>query len=213
MAGNEAVSEDFNKQLLNLVNSLIAIAPSRNLITQFLYVLRMNGSVDYGILEDAYPNIVKNEYIRENISKAFGVSFTDKITLEHGKYGYFLTDFIEKVFQLFENSEFRSKIGNLLRDEYEEGIPNLAREWLEVRLKGLSSDPTYGSNALRVLKEIMRVGRTKTEELEKTLNVERGTLIQCLSLLDLYKVINKDYNGSYRPSEFLKRYADVLERM
>ena len=212
MAGGIGVSEDFSKQLSSFINALIAIAPSRNYVTQFLYIVKMNGSVDYRILEEAYPDIVKDGYIREYFTKAFGVSFSDKISLESEKYGRFLTEFIDKVFQLFDDPEFRSKAEALLKDEYPEGIPNLAEEWLDVRLKGLCSEPTYGSTAVKVLKHIEKVGRIKTEELERVLGVARGTLIECLNLLDLYKLVAKDFDGSYRPAEALRKYPAALER-
>lgn len=211
MAGERDVSGEFPKQLSNLVNALIHLAPSRNYVTQFLYIIKMNGSIDYRILEDAYPDIVKDSYTRETFAKAFGISFTDKISLESGKYAWFLTDFIDKGFALFDDPEFRSKAGALLKDEFPQGIPNLAEEWLDVRLKGLSSEPTYGGMAVRVLKEVMRVGRAKAEELEKALGISRGNLIECLNLLDLYKLIVKDYDGSYRPAEALRKYSRVLE--
>jgi hypothetical protein len=211
MARERDVSEEFLKQLSNLLNALIAIAPSRNYVTQFLYIVRMNGSVDYRICEEAYPDIVKDEHARESFAKAFGVSFTDKVSLEPGKYGWFLTEFIDKILQLFEDPEFRSKAGALLRDEYPQGIPNLAEEWLDMRLKGLSSEPTYGGIAVRVLKEVLKVGRAKMEELEKALAVGRGTIIESLNLLDLYKLVVKDYDGSYKPIEALRKYSKVLE--
>jgi len=211
MAQERGISEDFSKQLSNFINALIAIAPSRNYITQFLYIVKMNGSVDYRILEEAYPELVKDEYTREALAKAFGISFTDKISLESGKYGKVLTDFIDEIFGLFEDPEFRSKAGAMLRDEYPQGIPNLAEEWLDVRLRGLSSEPKYGGIAVKVLKEIVRVGRVKTEELERSLGVDRGTIIESLNLLDLYKLVVKDYDGSYRPAEDVRKYPRVFE--
>ena len=207
-----SVSE-FSKQLSNFVNALMHLAPSRNYITQFLYIVKMNGSVDYRILEEAYADIVKDERTREAFAKAFGISFTDKVSLESEKYGWFLTEFIGKVLKLFEDPEFRSKVGALLRDEYPQGIPNLAEEWLDVRVKGLSSEPTYGESAIKVLKEIMRVGRAKMEELEKALGLGRGVLIECLRLLDLYKLVAKDYDGSYKPADDLRKYPGVVERV
>jgi len=209
--GSEGSISEFSKQLSNFVNALMHLAPSRNYITQFLYIVKMNGSIDYRILEEAYADIVKDERTREAFAKAFGVSFTDKVSLESGKYGWFLTEFIDKVLKLFEDPEFRSKVGALLRDEHPQGIPNLAEEWLDVRVKGLSSEPTYGGNAIKVLKEVMRVGRVKMEELEKALGLGRGTLIECLRLLDLYKLVIKDFDGSYKPADDLRKYPGVLE--
>ncbi len=192
----ERTDKSFLNQLLNFVTALINLAPSRNYITQFLYVIKMNRSVDYRVLEEAFPDIVKDEYTREAFAKAFGVSFGEKVTLNEKGYGKFLTDFIDQIFQLFEDAEFRTRINALLKDEYPEGIPNLAKEWLEVRVRGLALEPTYGNDAIKVLKEILRLGRAKPEDLEKVLNLSRGTIIQCLELLDLYKLVIKDYDGS-----------------
>lgn len=201
------------KHLSNFINALIAIAPSRNYITQFLYIVRAKGSVDYRILEDAYPDILKDEDIREALAKAFNISFSDKISLEGRGYGQAVTDYITLIFSIFESQEFRSRLGDLLKDEYPQGIPNLVEEWLEVKLKGLSSEPTYGKMAIKVLKELMRAGRLKIEEFERILNIGRGDLIECLNLLDLYNLIIKDYDGSYKPSEYLRKYPDVLKKV
>jgi hypothetical protein len=204
--------EEFKKQLLNFVNALVAISPSRNYVTQFLYLIRMNGNVDYRILEDAYPDIVKDGYVREAFAKIFGISFTDKVSLNINSYSYFLTDFIGQAFKLFEDPEFKAKVSSLLKEEFPEGIPNLAKEWLEVRLEGLKPEPNYGQNSIKTLKEIVKIGRLKPEDLEKRLNLSRGHILQCLNLLELYRLVEKDYDGSYKPSESLRKYQEVLER-
>jgi len=206
-----SVSEEFIKHLSNFVRALIAIAPSRNYVTQFLYIVKMNGSVDYHLLEDAYPEIMKDDYIRDAFAKAFGVSFGEKVSLESGKYGYHLTRFIDEVFKLFESSEFRAKASALLKDEYPEGIPNLVEEWLEVRIRGALSDPNYGKNAIRILKEIAKVGRLKVEDIERRLGLGRGVIYQCLNLLDIYKLVRKEYDDNYVLCEELRRYPRVLE--
>ncbi len=203
--------EDFSKQLSNLVTALVNLAPSRNYITQFLYVIKMNGGINYAVLEISYPDIVKDEYYRETFANVFGVSFGERVSLDSNGYGWILTDFIERIFQLFDDSEFRAKVNAALGDDYPEGIPNLAEEWLGVRLKGLSSEPTYGKNAIRILKEILKLGHAKVEDLERTLDLSRGEVIQCLNLLDLYKLVVKDFDGSYKPDKTLKKYPGALE--
>lgn len=212
MAGDH-VEEDLNfkKQLSNFIKALIAIAPSRNYITQFLYLIRMNHSIDYKILEDAYPDIVRDDYVREALARVFGISFTDKVSLIREGYGWSLTSFIEFIFKLFENPEFKAKVSALLKDEFPEGIPNLAKEWVEVRLDGLRSEPTYGEQSIKVLKEIARIGRARLEDLEKKLGMNKGLILQCLSLIELYKLAAKDYDGSYKLSELLRKYQEVLE--
>jgi hypothetical protein len=206
----ERLEVEVKKQLSNFVQALIALAPSRNYVTQFLYLVKVNGSIDYRILEEAYPDIVKDEYVRDSFAKAFGISFKDKVYLESGKFGDFLVGFIDRVLQLFEDPEFRSKINSLLKEEYPQGVPNLAQEWLEVRLKGLSSEPTYGKVAVKVLREIVRVQRAKTEELEKSLGISRGEVIEATNLLKLYGLVKEDPYG-FTPSESLRKYPQVLE--
>jgi hypothetical protein len=76
------MSEDFSRQLSNFVNALIALAPSRNYIVQFLYLIKKNGSMAYRILEEAYPELMKDEYMREAIAKAFGVVFKENVSLD-----------------------------------------------------------------------------------------------------------------------------------
>ena len=77
----------------------------------------------------------------------------------------------------------------------------------------MSSEPTYGGLSVKVLRELVKVGRAKTEELERTLNISRGHLIESLKLLELYKLVIKDYDGSYKPTESLRKYIGVLEEI
>lgn len=205
----ERLKVEVKKQLSNFIEALMALAPSRNYVTQFLYLVKINGSIDYRILEEAYPDIVKDEHVRDAFAKAFGISFKDKIYLEPGKYGDFLAGFIDKVLRLFEDPEFLSKASSLLKEEYPQGIPNLAQEWLEVRLEGLSSQ-AYGGSAIKVLKEIVRVGRAKTEELERSLGMCRGDVIEAVNLLKLYGLVKEDPYG-FVPSEDLRKYQKLLE--
>lgn len=207
----EQIEKEFVKQLSNFVKALIAIAPSRNYVPQFLFLIRINeGRLDYKVLEDAYPDILKDNYVREAFAKIFGISFSEKVSLTVNGYGWHLTDFMMKVFALFDDSEFRAKVSSLLKEDFPEGIPNLAREWIEVSLEGLSSEPTYGENSIKILKEIVKTGRLKIEDLERKLGLDRGTIFQCLDLLGIYNLIKKDYDGSYRASDLLSKYSDIL---
>jgi hypothetical protein len=206
------MSEDFSKQIANFVSALIALAPSRNYVVQFLYLIKKNGSMDYRVLEEAYPELMKDEYMREAVAKAFGVVFKEKVSLDATGYGSALVEFVDKVLTLFEDSAFRSKVNALLKGEYPSGVPNLVEEWVDVRLKGLMSEPTYGKLSVKVLKEVLRIGRVKKEELAKTLAVrDEGALVEALHLLDLYKLALKDYDGSYRPSDDVRKYSRLLE--
>jgi len=212
MVGNQSASEvDFKKQLAEFIKALIALSPSRNYIIQFLYLIRVNGSIDYRILEESYPEIVKDENIRDYFAKIFGVMFTDKVSLEPNGYGYYIAEVVSGIINLFENSEFRSKVSNIVKEYFPEGIPNLAKEWVEVRVEGLRLEPSYGMNSIKILKEIVKTGRMKIEEIEEKLKLTRGLVLNCLNLLELYKLVERDYDGSYKPSALVGKYHEVLE--
>jgi DNA-binding transcriptional ArsR family regulator len=206
----ENLEVEFRKQLLNFVNALIAFAPSRNMVTQFLYLVWINGSIDYRVLEDAYPGIVKDEYTRDLFGRVLGVRFEDKVSLVPGGYGEQLCNFVKKAMELFENKDFSSIVGSILKNEYPQGLPNLSKEWLDVRIRGLSQEPTYGELAIKVLKEIIKYGKTKVEELERILGKSRGTIMEALRLLKLYGLVIEYYDKSYAPSNEVMRYTDIL---
>lgn len=218
MAGD--VNRDLRRHLANLVSALIALSPSRNLVTQFLYFAGANkGGVDYRVFEEAYPEIVKDGGVRESFGGAFGVlfgghaAFEGKIALEQNKYGWRIFEFVDGfLLKAFGDPEFRSALSSLLAEEFPGGVPDLAREWVEVRVRGLSSEPTYGGKALAVLREIVGSKKVKFEDLERKLGFERGELLECLGLIELYGLVKKDaVTKSYEPADALKSYPDVLE--
>ncbi len=201
----------FVRSLSNLIVSLVNMSPSRNYIVQFLYLIEKNQPVDYRVLEEGYPEIVRDEYVRGTLAGVFGISFGKSVRLEPNGFGKTLVDFVDRIFKLFEDEEFRAKVGAILKEEFPRGIPNLAKEWVEARLKGLASEPSVGKPALGILREIARLGEAKFEDLEKSMNVTRGTIMQSLTLLELYGLVTEDYDGKYRLADDLRKYKDLLE--
>ena len=221
MSGGEA-GRELLKHLSNLVNALIALAPSRNYVTQFLYLIKINeGEKQFGevegisfrILENAYPEIVKDDQTREKISKVFGVNFKEKVTLADKGFGDNLTNFLFIVLTFFADDEFRRELSSLLKDEFPQGVPDLLEEWVSVRLRGLSSEPTLGGIAVRALKELVKRGGARLEDLEKALSEKRWDLVDALTLCRLYGLVRVDYGGYYYASDSLKKYSHLLEKL
>ena len=225
MSGGEA-GRELLKHLANLVNALIALAPSRNYITQFLYLIKINEKINedkehggeekgisFRILENAYPEIVKDDQTREKISKVFGVNFKEKVTLADKGFGDILTNFVIIVLTLFfANDEFRRELGSLLKDEFPQGVPDLLEEWVSVRLRALSSEPTLGGIAIRTLKELVKRGVATMEDLKKALGVKEWDLADALTLCRLYGLVKVDSRGYYA-SDSLKKYSHLLEKL
>ncbi len=202
----------FKEHLANMIRAFMAISPSRNYITQFLYLIKESGGIEYATLESGYKELLNDE-VRENIAKAFGIAFDEKVYLEDG-YGRKLTEFIDKIFELFEDEEFRKNLEVLLKDEFPEGIPNLRKEWIEVKLQGLRNDQNYGETAVAILKELTKFTRMKADELEKKLNKSKSKILSSLELLKIYGLVSVEYDGSYRiPSDIVNKYKDILEAL
>ncbi|MCC6051598.1 MAG: hypothetical protein LM580_12875 [Thermofilum sp.] len=217
MSGGEA-GRELLKHLSNLVNALIALAPSRNYITQFLYLIRINYAgeakgISFRILENAYPEIVKDDQTREKISKVFGVNFKEKVTLADKGFGDNLTNFLSIVLTFFASDEFRRELSSLLKVEFPQGVPDLLEEWVSVRLKGLSSEPTLGGIAIRALKELVKRGSATVEDLKKALSVEEWDLVDALTLCRLYGLVRFDSRGYYVSDDSLKKYSYLLEKL
>jgi len=217
MSGGEA-GRELLKHLSNLVNALIALAPSRNYITQFLYLIRINYAgeargISFRILENAYPEIVKDDQTREKISKVFGVNFKEKVTLADKGFGDNLTNFLSIVLTFFANDKLRKELSSLLKDEFPQGVPDLLEEWVSVRLRGLSSEPTLGGIAIRALKELVKRGGATVEDLEKALGVEEWDLADALTLCRLYGLVRVDSRGYYVSDDSLKKYSYLLEKL
>jgi hypothetical protein len=220
MSGGEA-GRELLKHLSNLVNALIALAPSRNYVTQFLYLIKINEDKEHGgeekgisfrILENAYPEIVKDDQTREKISKVFGVNFKEKVTLADKGFGDNLTNFLSIVLTFFASDEFRRELSSLLKVEFPQGVPDLLEEWVSVRLRALSSEPTLGGIAIRTLKELVKRGVATMEDLKKALGVKEWDLADALTLCRLYGLVKVDSRGYYA-SDSLKKYSHLLEKL
>jgi len=214
---------EFLKHLVNFVNALIALAPSRNYITQFIFLIKLNEmkenyydyaeGINFRILESAYPEIVNNEKMRNAFSKIFGISFKEKVTLERNSLGDIIANFLLQILPFFANDELRSELNSLLKDRFPQGVPDLVEEWTSVVLKGLASEPTLGNVVIRVLKELVKRGSAKVEDLEKSLGVARWDLVDALTLCKLYGLVKLDSRGHYYSSEALKKYSHLLESL
>lgn len=142
-----SVEINIKEHLNNLIEALMALSPSRNYITQFFMVSPM----DYPTLYDAYPQILKDEEMRNILVQAFEVSMGANIELRRG-LGYDIVNFVSTIFSRLENEQIRNALNEFLKDVRREPIPNLRREWVELRLKGVALEPTYGRDSLRILK-------------------------------------------------------------
>lgn len=211
-------SEEVNikEHLNNLVDALIALSPSRNYLTQFLMILPQ----DYPTLYDAYPDLLKDGETREFLEKGFGVSLQkEPISIGYGKFGETLVAFIGKLFEKFEDKEFIDALNLLLKDIRAEPIPNLHKEWLKLKIEGALSEPTYGSEAAKVIRII---GEGKFPDVPDFVNMgmEEHRVRRVIELLrGKYRLIERGSGyiealritkEGFKLTEEIKKYPDLV---
>lgn len=184
---------NIKQHLNNVLEALMALSPSRNYITQFFMVSPM----DYPTLYDAYPEILKDEKMRKVLVQAFNLSMEANIRIGGG-LGYDIVNFINSMFSRLENEEIRNVLNEFLKDVRREPIPNLRREWIELRLKGVAMEPTYGRDALRILKLLAETKepyeyRCDLEELLSKTGIDEARIRRIVDLLMVkFRLIEKD---------------------
>lgn len=153
--------------------------------------------MDYPTLYDAYPEILKDEEMRKVLVQAFNVSMEADINIRGG-LGYDLVNFINSMFSRLENEEIRNGLNEFLKDVRSEPIPNLRREWVELRLKGATMEPSYGQDALRMLKLLAETKepyeyRCDLEELLSKTGIDEARMRRIVDLLMAkFRLIEKD---------------------
>ena len=203
------MSVKLENHVSNFIKALIAISPSRNRLTQFLYIIYKNGSLEYDVAYVSFPEIMKNDEIRSKIFDIFGIEVSgDQIRLKGGGYGYSLMSFIDRVITLFEDPSFRNTVMSLI--EIPEGIPNLKEEWVRVRVEGLKKTE-LGKYGFKVLRTLNKLGSLSVDALKKQCKIEEYYLRQTLRLLSIYKLVSRDYSGNYSLSEDVKKYSHLIE--
>jgi len=188
-------SEEINvkEHLNNLIEAVIALSPSRNYITQLFTVSPM----DYPTLYDAHPEILKDEEMRKVLVQVFNLSMGANIEIRGG-LGYDLVNFINSIFSKLENEEIRNALNEFLKNVRREPVPNLHREWIELRLKGVAMEPTYGRDSLRILKLLAETKepyeyRCDLEELLSKTGIDEARMRRIVDLLMAkFRLIEKD---------------------
>ena len=72
---DEITEEDIKEHLNNLVNALYALSPTRNYVLQLLALLPR----DYPKMVDAYPELFKDEEVRNRLKDVLGIRIGENV--------------------------------------------------------------------------------------------------------------------------------------
>ena len=179
----EITEEDMKEHLNNLINAIYALSPTRNYVLQFLELLPR----DYPKMMDAYPNLFKDEEIRDRLKDVFGITISEDVEVGHG-LGRKLNDTSNSIrstfFDTYDWEEFQKNLsGYLGRD-----LPNIIDELWEQRVMMAMSEPTYGKDCANILKTMKKNGEgdqlsTDISVVMEETGLDRSTLLRIKAFL------------------------------
>lgn len=210
----------------NMVKAIQALMPSRNYIVQFL---SMAHKMDLPTVHNAFPVLIDEERNKKALELAFGVSFGEQVEVSQ-KLGSALIEFYSRIFNVLDDKDVKQGLAHLIETDIVD-IPNPKREWLEMRLRSLAIEPTYGKEAVNVLQAIKKIGEEKKEnpkyeatkdKIAKIAGIEDKRLYYVVELLLKYKLLNKvsievDEQGKkikkdgIQFADSLKGHVDVID--
>lgn len=223
---------NIKEHLSTEVEAFFALSPSRNLIVQFLVTLPQ----DYFTIHESYPEFVRDGKAREALSKIFGVSYGKDV--DKDEFGNAIIEFISQTFDRFDDEEFTNALDALLEDVRSIPLLSPCKEWLELRLRHISTMPN-GQKALKLLRAITEKDRIMvksysgtsvwedkewpdfTAKMMSDLHMEESELLGIIELLrDKYHLFELKSHSSgsgatiyyyYSPSIDVKRHQELLK--
>lgn len=128
---NMAEKMDPLREVNEIVEMLMALAPTNNRISQLILIAP---GKDYKTVKEMYPDLMSDKRIRDRVLRALGMAIRDdgKIAIEYYGLGSYLDSVIKSIFELFGREDTRDKITAALLNEK---ISNLHEDWVWARLK------------------------------------------------------------------------------
>jgi CRISPR/Cas system CSM-associated protein Csm2 small subunit len=209
-------TEEFKKHFENLINCLISIAPSRNRVTQMLFLLPQRKE-DLKELYEFFSDEKLLNYLKNLGLEEVG----EKIRIKNSRYinyDSFLNGvhwLVTILLRIFNNDTVRNGIKETLGIE----VPNLWEEWFKQKLRICLSEQSLGADIKRFLQIMKEKGNVlnwcvKFEEIEKELkdksNVVRDILVDFgivdyLSESESYQIV--------RLSKEAEKFKNVIEEI
>jgi hypothetical protein len=143
----EITPKDLKNHFNNLINSLVALCPSHNYVSQFLTFL----PDEYSMMYDGFPEFLGDREFREQVKILLGLNFGPNIELLPKSFGKKLQQ-ITKLASEMLNDPIINEWSEFLKDVREDDIPNPKQEWALAKLRAATGDPTHGKVAHEILK-------------------------------------------------------------
>ena len=199
-----SVKEDFK----NLVRAIYALMPSRNMVSQLIMLLPLREEA----LEELFPEVTEDVEYWEIFKAALGLRKDYNKNIDASSYGTMagaLKEFISRIFDFLSDAKNRAAISSLLG----ELIPNVEREWLEVRVKAILKNPSIGDTARKVLMLLTENPDTNIKELSSKLNLKEQEIKRCIYALSNLKLVEVNGENISLSYQVKNKYIPYIKKL
>lgn len=205
------VSEgEFKQHLSHLFEAMVAIAPTRNYVSQMVHML----PEERRQMRYAYPDLFENMETQEFLTEGFGLEISEEeVSTQRRGPSSDLDSLINDIMEFFDDEERR----RILSEYLDEEIPNPRKEWIDHKLKMAVSEPNYGEDIRSVLNVMRKYGdqqngyRLNTERVEELTDVEDGRIREIKRFLISELNILNDINGEFQFEDEIMNYPGVVD--
>lgn len=202
----EITEEDIKEHLNNLVNALYALSPTRNYVLQLLELLPR----DYPKMVDAYPELFKDEEVRNLLKDIFGIRIRENVEVGSGlaeSLHAISKNVLSQFFGSYNWAEYQKKLSEYLGRDLDD-LPNAVDELWEQRIQMAISEPMYGTDCEKILRTMVKKGEGSQFSLNISTVMEE-TKLDRSTLLKIKSFLTKDI-GILDSSEEVFRFVYQL---
>lgn len=214
---NKITEEDIKEHLNNLVNALYALSPTRNYVLQLLELLPR----DYPKMVDAYPELFKDEEVRNRLKDVFGIRISENVEVgsELANKLWAISEYVQnQFFDSYNWGERQKKLSECLGRDLDD-LPNIVDELWEQRIQMAIAEPMYGASCEKIFRTMVNKGKedryfsTDLSTVMEGTGLDRSTALRIKSFLTKdIKILDPGYEEVFRFESDLSKREAVLKK-
>lgn len=201
--------EEFQEHLENLLEAMNALSPTRNYVSQMLYLLPK----EYSQMTNAYPEIFEQMQTQQFLTDTMQLDIEEEVSTGRRGPADELTNLIDDVFEFFDDEERRRAFEDYLGRD----IPNPRKEWLDHQVKMAVSEPNYGEEVREVLQKMIDFGdrdnnhRLDLDRVAELSDVPQDELIDIRQFLSEDLDILQDTQGQFEFRSEIMEHPETID--
>lgn len=206
-----AVSEgEFKEHLSHLFEAMVALAPTRNYVSQMIMLL----PEERRQMRHAYPDLFERMETQEFLTDTFGLRISEEeVQTRNREPAGELESIIDGIMEFFDDEERRRRFEEYLGQE----IPNPRREWLDHTIKMAVSEPEYGDDIATVFDVMLKYGdkgngyRLDISRVDELTEVDHGRLLEIKRFLLSELELLRGRDEAFEFTSEVMEYPEVMD--